>query len=201
MKGGDDVMDFELTDDTPVYVISVAAQLSGLHPQTLRAYDRLGLVSPGRAVGRGRRYSLRDILALREVQRLSQVEGVNLSGIKRILELESSEQRSRARLAELHAEIAQLRAELESTRAVAARLASLLRSRNDGGALVPVRGSGTPAAGSSGAGAADTDAAGSRSAGGRPPIPLPAARQGPRGGSGGSPPQLDTSLQETNDGR
>jgi MerR family transcriptional regulator, heat shock protein HspR len=131
--------DFELTDDTPVYVISVAAQLSGLHPQTLRAYDRLGLVSPGRAAGRGRRYSLRDILILREVQRLSQEEGINLSGIKRILELELAEQHSRLRLAELHAEINQLRAELESTRAVAARLATLLRNRGEGGALVPVR--------------------------------------------------------------
>jgi MerR family transcriptional regulator/heat shock protein HspR len=130
---------FELSDDTPVYVISVAAQLSGLHPQTLRAYDRLGLVSPGRAAGRGRRYSLRDILILREVQRLSQEEGINLSGIKRILELELAEQRSRLRIAEMLAEISQLRAELESTRSVAARLAGLLRSRAEAGALVPVR--------------------------------------------------------------
>jgi len=142
--------EFELTDDTPVYVISVAAQLSGLHPQTLRAYDRLGLVSPGRSAGRGRRYSLRDILILREVQRLSQEEGINLSGIKRILELELADQRSRLRLAEMHAEITQLRAELESTRAVAARLAALLRGRGEGGALVPVRDSGSarPASGS-----------------------------------------------------
>jgi MerR family transcriptional regulator/heat shock protein HspR len=130
---------FELTDDTPVYVISVAAQLSGLHPQTLRAYDRLGLVSPGRAAGRGRRYSLRDILILREVQRLSQEEGINLNGIKRILELELAERRGRLLLAEMQAEITQLRAELESTRAVAARLANLVRSRTDGAALVPVR--------------------------------------------------------------
>jgi MerR family transcriptional regulator/heat shock protein HspR len=136
-------MQFELSDDTPVYVISVAAQLSGLHPQTLRTYDRLGLVCPGRATGGGRRYSLRHILALREVQRLSQA-GVNLSGIKRILELENEEQRSRTLLAEMHAEIAQLRAELESTRAVAARLAGLLRGRNEGAALVPVRRSDTP---------------------------------------------------------
>jgi MerR family transcriptional regulator/heat shock protein HspR len=137
---GDDVTsEFELSDDTPMYVISVAAQLSGLHPQTLRAYDRLGLVSPGRAPGRGRRYSLRDILILREIQRLSQEEGVNLSGIKRILELENQEHRSRMLLAEMHAEITQLRAELESTRAVAARLAGLLRSRRRGTALVPVR--------------------------------------------------------------
>src|SRR6266436_1456737 len=79
---------FDLSDDSPVYVISVAAQLSGLHPQTLRTWDRLGLVSPSRSSGQGRRYSLRDVLALREVQRLSQQEGVNLSGIKRILELD-----------------------------------------------------------------------------------------------------------------
>ena len=130
---------FELTDDTPVYVISVAAQLSGLHPQTLRAYDRLGLVSPGRAAGRGRRYSLSDILILREVQRLSQEEGINLNGIKRILELELAERRSRLLLAEMQAEISQLRSELESTRAVAARLANLVRGRPDGAALVPVR--------------------------------------------------------------
>jgi len=115
--------DFELTDDTPVYVISVAAQLSGLHPQTLRAYDRLGLVSPGRAAGRGRRYSLRDILSLREVQRLSQEEGINLNGIKRILDLEREVAHTRLMAPELQAEVAQLRADLESTRAVAARLA------------------------------------------------------------------------------
>jgi MerR family transcriptional regulator/heat shock protein HspR len=136
--------DFELTDDTPVYVISVAAQLSGLHPQTLRAYDRLGLVSPGRAAGRGRRYSLRDVLILREVQRLSQEDGVNLSGIKRILELESEWRRSQLVLADMQAEISSLRAELESTRAVAARLAGLLRART-GSALVPVHRPNAPA--------------------------------------------------------
>ena len=129
----------QLSDDTPVYVISVAAQLSGLHPQTLRAYDRLGLVSPGRSPGRGRRYSMRDILALREVQRLSQDEGVNLSGIKRILELGYELERARQVTAQLHAEIARLRDELESTRAVAARLAELRRGRSTGADLVPVR--------------------------------------------------------------
>src|SRR5438105_3611653 len=128
-----------LSDDTPVYVISVAAELSGLHPQTLRAYDRLGLVSPGRSAGRGRRYSLRDILMLREVQRLSQQDGVNLSGIKRILQLEAELELAGQRLSELTAELAQLRAELESTRAVAARLASLVRRRSAGTDLVPVR--------------------------------------------------------------
>ena len=78
-----------LADERPVYVISVAAELAGMHPQTLRAYDRQGLVTPGRSTGRGRRYSERDVALLREVQRLSQDEGVNLAGVKRILELEA----------------------------------------------------------------------------------------------------------------
>jgi MerR family transcriptional regulator/heat shock protein HspR len=95
-----------------VYVISVAAELSGLHPQTLRQYDRLGLVSPGRSSGRGRRYSARDILRLREVARLSQEEGINLAGIKRILALENTVDALRARLADLEAELAYLAAAL-----------------------------------------------------------------------------------------
>jgi MerR family transcriptional regulator, heat shock protein HspR len=92
-------------DDAPVFVISVAATLAGMHPQTLRAYDRIGLVSPGRASGRGRRYSARDIALLREVQRLSQDEGINLAGVKRILELENQVQALQARLVELHAQL------------------------------------------------------------------------------------------------
>ena len=132
---------YDMSDDTPVYVISVAAQLSGLHPQTLRTYDRMGLVSPGRSTGRGRRYSMRDVLALREVQRLSQDEGVNLSGIKRILELNDDLDRSRRIIAELRSELAQLRVELESTRSVAARLADLLRHGRGGSGIVPVRSS------------------------------------------------------------
>ena len=103
---------YDMSDETPVYVISVAAQLSGLHPQTLRTYDRMGLVSPGRSTGRGRRYSMRDVLALREVQRLSQDEGVNLSGIKRILELNDELDRSHRMLTELKSEVTQLRVEL-----------------------------------------------------------------------------------------
>ncbi|MCZ9341553.1 helix-turn-helix domain-containing protein, partial [Streptomyces sp. TRM76130] len=90
---------YELTEDTPVYVISVAAQLSGLHPQTLRQYDRLGLVSPDRTAGRGRRYSARDIELLRTVQQLSQDEGINLAGIKRIIELENQVAALQARVA------------------------------------------------------------------------------------------------------
>ena len=81
------MIDYEHDDEVPVYVISVAAQLAGLHPQTLRQYDRLGLVSPGRSVGRNRLYSLKDIQRLREVTKLSN-EGVTLSGIMRILILE-----------------------------------------------------------------------------------------------------------------
>src|SRR3954469_3720969 len=88
-------------DDAPVFVISIAATLAGMHPQTLRQYDRLGLVSPGRAAGRGRRYSSRDILQLREVQRLSQDEGINLAGIKRILDLQQQVEALRGRVAEM----------------------------------------------------------------------------------------------------
>ena len=88
-------------DPAPVYVISAAAELSGLHPQTLRQYDRLGLVSPDRTAGRGRRYSALDIERLREVQRLSQEEGVNLAGIKRIRELEDQVAALQAHVAEL----------------------------------------------------------------------------------------------------
>jgi MerR family transcriptional regulator/heat shock protein HspR len=134
-------------DDTPVYVISVAAQLSGLHPQTLRTYDRLGLVSPGRTAGRGRRYSMRDIVMLREIQRLSQEEGINLNGIKHILELQRDNVMLRDELAKAHAALEELANELESTRAVAARLAQQRRrgeaaepgSGTPGGDLVPIR--------------------------------------------------------------
>jgi len=91
-------------DSAAVFVISVAAELAGMHPQTLRQYDRLGLVSPQRTAGRGRRYSARDIAQLREVQRLSQQEGMNLAGIKRILELENQVHALQSRLAELEAE-------------------------------------------------------------------------------------------------
>jgi MerR family transcriptional regulator/heat shock protein HspR len=92
-------------DDAPVFVISVAAQLAGMHAQTLRQYDRLGLVTPGRTGGGGRRYSARDVALLREVQRLSQDEGVNLAGIKRIIELESQVDALRQRLTETMAEL------------------------------------------------------------------------------------------------
>src|ERR1700759_5729835 len=93
-----------VTDDAPVFVISGAATLAGMHPQTLRQYDRIGLVSPGRASGRGRRYSARDIAMLREVQRLSQDEAINLAGVKRILELETQVSALQHRLVGVRAE-------------------------------------------------------------------------------------------------
>ena len=96
----------EIDDEAGLYVISVAAELSGLHPQTLRQYDRLGLVSPNRTEGRNRRYSLRDIASLRMVQRLTS-EGINHVGIKRIIELETA-------MANMAIEVAQLRIEVDA---------------------------------------------------------------------------------------
>ena len=118
-------------EDTPIFVISVAAQLSGLHAQTLRGYDRMGLVSPGRTSGGGRRYSMRDIALLREVQRLSQEQGVNLAGIKRIIELEHE-------VDALKSEVAALAEELAAAYTAAERAAAAIHAsyRND---LVPVR--------------------------------------------------------------
>lgn len=98
------------TDETtPVYVISVAAELTGLHAQTLRQYDRLGLVSPGRSPGGGRRYSRRDIAALRQVARLSSM-GLGLEGVRQVLDLEDQVAALQSRVAELQVEVATLRA-------------------------------------------------------------------------------------------
>ena len=83
--------------DEPVFLISAAAELTGMHAQTLRQYDRLGLVVPRRRPGGGRRYSLRDVATLREIQRLSQDEGINLAGIARILRLSREVERLRPR--------------------------------------------------------------------------------------------------------
>lgn len=103
--------------DTPVYVISVAAELAGMHAQTLRQYDRIGLVTPSRTRGGGRRYSPRDVDRLREVQRLS-AEGVSLAGIQRILDLERQLERTGSQLAQLLAENERLRDRLEQNRRV-----------------------------------------------------------------------------------
>jgi MerR family transcriptional regulator/heat shock protein HspR len=109
---------FAVDETTPVFVISVAAQLAGMHPQTLRQYDRLGLVTPGRTAGRGRRYSARDVALLREVQRLSQDEGVNLAGIKRILELQVENDALRDEVVRLRAELDELQERLAAGRRV-----------------------------------------------------------------------------------
>jgi MerR family transcriptional regulator/heat shock protein HspR len=106
----------DVPDDAPVFVISVAAALAGMHAQTLRQYDRLGLVTPGRTIGGGRRYSARDVALLREVQRLSQDEGVNLAGIKRIIELESHVDALRSRVRELMDQLEQAFADLDAAR-------------------------------------------------------------------------------------
>lgn len=94
--------------DAKVFVISVAAELSGLHPQTLRTYDRLGLVAPGRTGGGGRRYSLRDIEQLRTVARLT-AEGLGLEGVKRVIDLENQVLALQQKVAELQVELAQSR--------------------------------------------------------------------------------------------
>lgn len=96
-------------NDARTFLISVAAELAGMHAQTLRTYDRLGLVSPQRTSGGGRRYSQHDVELLREVQRLSQDEGVNLAGIKRIIELTHQVEALQNRVQELTREIEDLR--------------------------------------------------------------------------------------------
>jgi MerR family transcriptional regulator/heat shock protein HspR len=96
-------------DSARTFLISVAAELAGMHAQTLRTYDRLGLVSPRRSSGGGRRYSQRDVDLLREVQRLSQDEGVNLAGIKRIIELTNQVEALQSRIKELAEELDQTR--------------------------------------------------------------------------------------------
>lgn len=94
-----------MDEHSQVFVISIAAELAGMHPQTLRQYDRLGLVSPGRTAGKSRRYSMRDIQKLQEVARLGG-EGVSLEGIRRILELEDQVNDLRGRVRELEAALA-----------------------------------------------------------------------------------------------
>jgi MerR family transcriptional regulator/heat shock protein HspR len=113
----------ERDEELALYVISVAAELSGLHPQTLRQYDRLGLVSPSRTQGRGRRYSLRDIALLRNVSRMVN-EGINLAGIKRIIELESA-------MSNMAIEVAKLRIEVDALLEASPEKALVARRRTD----------------------------------------------------------------------
>lgn len=123
------VISVDHTADAKVLMISVAARMAGMHPQTLRQYDRLGLVQAGRATGGGRRYSVRDVALLREVQRLSQDDGVNLAGIKRIIGLEQLVDDLRQRLTQMEAELAAAYRRLAELEAV---------GQYPGSALVPV---------------------------------------------------------------
>ncbi len=109
----------EHASDAKVLIISVAARLAVMHPQTLRQYDRLGLVQPGRAGGGGRRYSERDVALLREVQKLSQEDGVNLAGIKRIIGLEELAGELQQRVADLEAQLDDAYARLAQAEAMA----------------------------------------------------------------------------------
>ena len=113
-------------DDRAVYIISVAAELAGVHPQTLRVYERKGLLRPKRTQGNTRRYSDADVDLLRAIQSLTQNEGVNLAGVKRIMEL-------RSQMDELQRQVEELREQLSHRRAIA------MPGRRTGAEMVPVR--------------------------------------------------------------
>ena len=113
----------EQASDAKVLIISVAARMAGMHPQSLRQYDRLGLVQAGRAGGGGRRYSERDVALLREVQRLSQEDGVNLAGIKRIISLEQM-------VGDLQQQLHEMQAQLEEAYARLAQMESPYAGRD-----------------------------------------------------------------------
>jgi MerR family transcriptional regulator, heat shock protein HspR len=98
--------------DDPVYAISVAAELAGCHPQTLRAYEREGLISPHRSLGNVRRYSERDVDRLLEIQRLTQEEGLNLAGVRMVLDLRDLVESHRTRIARLEREMEHMRERL-----------------------------------------------------------------------------------------
>ena len=123
--------------DVPLYVISVAAELSGLHPQTLRAYDRMGLVIPGRTGGGGRRYSWRDVQLLREIAELT-ATGIGLEGVRRILELENRVAALRMRVAELEDQLSAAEYTLRQTIAGRTNLPAVLARPAPGGAAISV---------------------------------------------------------------
>jgi len=123
--------------DVPLYVISVAAELSGLHPQTLRAYDRMGLVIPGRTGGGGRRYSWRDIEMLREIAELTGT-GIGLEGVRRILDLENQVAALRMRVAELEDELSAAEFSLRQTVARHTNLPAVRATPAPGGTAITV---------------------------------------------------------------
>ena len=118
-----------IDENSPMFAIAMAAELSNMHPQTLRQYVRLGLVSPRRTSGQSRRYSMRDIMQLREIARLS-TEGLNLEGIRRILDLENHVAALQARVRELESALADELLNRPGRRVFAAR---------EGGDIVPLR--------------------------------------------------------------
>jgi MerR family transcriptional regulator, heat shock protein HspR len=103
-----------MTRDAGVYIISVAAELAGVHPQTLRTYERKGLLTPKRTSGGTRRYSERDVARVQLIQQLTQAEGVNLAGVLRILELEDEVDRLRRRLERAQRDLEDARAESQA---------------------------------------------------------------------------------------
>ncbi|HET7356710.1 MAG TPA: MerR family transcriptional regulator [Nocardioidaceae bacterium] len=123
--------------EVPLYVISVAAELSGLHPQTLRAYDRMGLVIPGRTGGGGRRYSWRDIELLREIAELTGT-GIGLEGVRRILDLETQVTALRMRVAELEDELSAAEYALQQTVARRTNLPAVRATPAPGGTAITV---------------------------------------------------------------
>ena len=119
----------EIDDEAPILAIAAAAELAGMHPQTLRQYDRLGLVVPARTQGGSRRYSLRHVEQLREIARLSG-EGMSLPGIARILELEN-------RVRELHTRVRDLEARVEAE--LASRPGARVFAAGPGGSVITLR--------------------------------------------------------------
>jgi MerR family transcriptional regulator, heat shock protein HspR len=130
--GSSGPVDFSIPHrDAPVYVISVAAELSGMHPQTLRGYDRMGLVSPGRTVGGGRRYSWHDIEQLREVARLT-AQGIGLEGVRQVLQLQNEVAGLREQVLELQTALERAHAAMRDRRLPAVappRSAAMVRWR------------------------------------------------------------------------
>lgn len=100
-----------MTREAGVYIISVAAELAGVHPQTLRTYERKGLLTPKRTAGGTRRYSERDVARVQLIQQLTQEEGINLAGVLRILELEDDIERLQRRLEQVHREVERVQSE------------------------------------------------------------------------------------------
>jgi MerR family transcriptional regulator/heat shock protein HspR len=126
----------EAHSDAKVLIISVAARMAGMHPQTLRQYDRLGLLQAGRAAGGGRRYSARDVSLLREIQRLSQEEGISLAGIRRIIDLENLAMELRERVGELEVALVDAEQRLAQMQALTYPRRDLIPARTAQTALV-----------------------------------------------------------------